>query len=64
MPAGPHEILEPAREAIERRACKMLAQLQEPAKDQPAKDQPAADAAAKGAASEVSAAGQEAGQGA
>jgi serine/threonine-protein kinase HipA len=31
MPAGPHEILEPARQAIDRRAGLLLAQLQEPA---------------------------------
>jgi serine/threonine-protein kinase HipA len=30
MPAGPHEILEPVREAVERRACTLLAKLQEP----------------------------------
>jgi serine/threonine-protein kinase HipA len=36
MPAGPHEILEPAREAVERRACRLLARLQEPANDAPA----------------------------
>jgi serine/threonine-protein kinase HipA len=29
MPAGPHEILEPTREAVERRACALLAKLQE-----------------------------------
>jgi serine/threonine-protein kinase HipA len=50
MPAGPHEILEPAREAVERRACKLLAQLQEPA----------TDVAAKGDLSDVRPAGQEA----
>jgi serine/threonine-protein kinase HipA len=50
MPAGPHEILEPAREAIERRACRLLAQLQEPPND----------AAAKGGCADVSIAGQEA----
>jgi serine/threonine-protein kinase HipA len=30
MPAGPHDILEPVREAVERRACVLLARLQEP----------------------------------
>jgi serine/threonine-protein kinase HipA len=30
MPAGGHDILEPTREAVERRACALLAQLQEP----------------------------------
>ena len=49
MPAGPHEILEPAREAVERRACKLLAQLQEPA----------SDTAAKGDLSDVRPAGHE-----
>jgi serine/threonine-protein kinase HipA len=49
MPAGPHEILEPAREAIERRACRLLAQLQEPANN----------AAGKGASAEVPMAGHE-----
>jgi hypothetical protein len=29
MPAGSHEILEPTRQAVERRACVLLAQLQE-----------------------------------
>jgi serine/threonine-protein kinase HipA len=29
MPAGSHELLEPARQAVERRACLLLAQLQE-----------------------------------
>jgi hypothetical protein len=29
MPADPHEILVPTREAVERRACLLLAQLQE-----------------------------------
>jgi serine/threonine-protein kinase HipA len=51
MPAGPHEILEPAREAIERRACKLLAQLQEPANA----------AAAKGDLSDVRPVAQESG---
>jgi serine/threonine-protein kinase HipA len=30
MPAGGHDILEPTREAVERRACVLLAKLQEP----------------------------------
>jgi serine/threonine-protein kinase HipA len=30
MPAGPHEVLAPTREAVERRACLLLARLQEP----------------------------------
>jgi serine/threonine-protein kinase HipA len=30
MPAGRHDILEPTREAVERRACVLLARLQEP----------------------------------
>jgi serine/threonine-protein kinase HipA len=30
MPAGPHDILEPTREAVERRGCVLLAQLQQP----------------------------------
>jgi serine/threonine-protein kinase HipA len=30
MPGGPHDILEPTREAVERRACTLLARLQEP----------------------------------
>ena len=28
MPGGPHDILEPTREAVERRACTLLARLQ------------------------------------
>jgi hypothetical protein len=30
MPAGPHELLGPTRQAIERRACFLLAHLEEP----------------------------------
>jgi hypothetical protein len=30
MPAGPHDILEPTREAVERRAYGLLARLEEP----------------------------------
>jgi serine/threonine-protein kinase HipA len=31
MPAGPHDVLKPVREAVERRACALLTRLQEPA---------------------------------
>src|SRR5262249_17012048 len=37
MPAGSHELLGPARQAIARRACSLLAQLEEPANEAAAK---------------------------
>jgi serine/threonine-protein kinase HipA len=38
MPAGPHEILEPVRQAVERRSCALIAGLQEPANETAAGD--------------------------